>query len=177
MTLTVRPCDLREANRFVGRFHRHHKPVRGYKWALAAEDDDGKTLGVVIAGRPVARAVDARRVLEVTRLCTDGTKNACSFLYAAAARVAREMGYAAIQTYILASEPGTSLRAAGWRRDGEVVGRQWEHSMERQMRLDGHTRRADQPTEDKVRWVKVLRSSPPASSPALGLPLKLPREA
>lgn len=155
--LRVRPCDLREANRFVGRFHRHHKPVRGYRWAIAAEDAAGQVVGVAIAGRPVARAVDARRVVEVTRLCTDGTKNACSFLYAAAGRVAREMGYDKIQTYILASEPGTSLRAAGWRSDGPVAGRQWEHSTERQLRLDGHTRRADQPTGDKVRYVKVLR--------------------
>ncbi len=157
MSLTVRPCDLREANRVVGRLHRHHKPARGYKWAVAAVDGDGNTVGVAIAGRPVARAVDARRVLEVTRLCTDGTKNACSFLYAAAARVAREMGYLRIQTYILASEPGTSLRAAGWEPDRSVAGRQWEHSTARQLRLDGHTRRADQPTEDKVRWIKDLR--------------------
>ena len=42
-------------------------------------------------------------VVEVTRLCTDGTKNACSFLYGAAARIAKEMGYKQIQTYILES--------------------------------------------------------------------------
>lgn len=54
--LRVRPCDLREANRFVGRFHRHHKPVRGYRWAIAAEDAAEQVVGVAIAGRPVARA-------------------------------------------------------------------------------------------------------------------------
>ena len=64
-------------------------------------------------GIPVGAAM-TERVLEVTRLVTDGTANACSLLYAAAARVGKELGYERIQTFILATEPGTSLRAAGW---------------------------------------------------------------
>ena len=59
---------------------------------------------------PVSRYLDDGHTLEVNRLCTDGTKNACSFLYAAAWRAARAMGYRKIVTYILDTESGASLR-------------------------------------------------------------------
>ena len=81
-----------------------------------------------------------RDVLEVVRLVTDGTSNACSILYAAAARAGRAMGYRRIQTYILGTEPGVSLRAAGWSDEGLAGGGQWKHA-------DGRPRRTDQPTE------------------------------
>ncbi len=153
MKLRAVPISLREANGLVCRWHRHHKPVRGYKFAVGCLAD-GLLVGAVIVGRPVARMVDEHTVAEVTRLVTDGTPNACSFLYGVAGRVAREMGYQAIQIYILEKESGTSLRAAGWHLNGQVKGRQWEHSSERQLRLDGHTRRTDQPTSNKQRWIK-----------------------
>ena len=60
--------------------------------------------------------------LEVTRLCTDGTKNACSFLYGKAARAAFALGYRRIGTYTLPDEGGASLRAAGWKLIGERGG-------------------------------------------------------
>ena len=148
---------LREANAFIARFHRHHKPVRGCVFVLGLQELD-LLVGVAIVGRPVSRGCDWRTIAEVTRLCVpDGMgKHACSALYAAAARVARELGYCKVQTYILASEPGTSLRAAGWIREGEVNGRAWDHTTARQLFLDGTTRRQDQPTDDKVRWARQL---------------------
>jgi hypothetical protein len=118
------PLPLREANSFVMAMHRHHKPVVGHKFSIGAMVD-GKIVGVAIVGRPVARGRDDGWTLEVTRLCTDGTKNACSFLYGAAARAALALGYRRIGTYILASEPGSSLKGAGWRLIGEVKGRSW----------------------------------------------------
>lgn len=117
---------------------------------------------MAIVGRPVARGCDPATTLEVTRLCTTGAKNACSFLYAAAARAGRALGYQVIQTYILERELGTSLKAAGWSQVGRTPGRQWEHTAERQLRLDGHTRRTDQPTDAKQRWAKVLSAAPAA---------------
>ena len=63
--------------------------------------------------------------LEVNRLCTDGTRNACSMLYAAAWRAARAMGYKRIVTYILESENGASLRASGWKCVGQAGGLRW----------------------------------------------------
>ena len=111
--LFLRPVTLREANAFVAQYHRHHAPVTGCRFAIGASDGE-KLVGVAIAGRPVSRYLDDGYTLEVTRLCTDGAKNACSILYAAVWRAARAMGYRKAITYILESESGVSLRAAGW---------------------------------------------------------------
>lgn len=122
--LTLRPVSLADANAFVSLHHRHHKPVRGHKYSLGCMKD-GQLVGVVITGRPVSRYLDDGLTLEVNRLCTDGTRNACSFLYGAAARVAKDMGYHKIITYILDTENGTSLRAAGWSCAGLAGGKEW----------------------------------------------------
>jgi hypothetical protein len=146
---------LRAANAFIRQHHRHHQPVRGCRFVLGAARD-GVCVGVLIASRPVARLVDATRTVEVARCCTDGTPNACSFLYGAAARIARAMGYARIQTYLLAEESGVSLRAAGWQIDAHTRGHRWDPLEAAQLFLDGSTRRRDQPETDKVRWARVL---------------------
>ena len=84
--------------------HRHHDPVHRDKYRLGCEID-GKLVGVVQVGRPVARALCDGKTLEVVRLCSDGTPQVCSYLYGAAARIAKELGYSKIITYILKSEP------------------------------------------------------------------------
>ena len=94
------PVSLAEANAFVAQHHRHHKPVTGHKFSIGCTAD-GQLVGVAIVGRPVSRYLDDGQTLEVNRLCTDGTKNACSMLYAAAWRAARAMGYRKMITYIL----------------------------------------------------------------------------
>ena len=142
--LCVVPCELREANAFVAQHHRHHKPVVGHKFSVAVADELGTVRGVAIIGRPVARGRQDGWTLEVTRVATDGTPNACSALYAAAWRAVRAMGYRRLGTYTLASEPGTSLRAAGWRVIHEVEGRSW--SCPSRPRVDQH------PTTDKTLW-------------------------
>lgn len=125
MRLSIERIDLGEANAFVRQHHRHHKPVIGHLFSLGAAKE-GKIVGVAIVGRPVARGRDDGVTAEITRLATDGTRNACSFLYGASARAAFALGFKRIGTYILASEPGTSLSAAGWRQIGEVRGRSWD---------------------------------------------------
>lgn len=148
--LEIRPIELSEANAFVGRLHRHHKPVQGHRWSLSARLDD-TLVGVVICGRPVARMTDQRMVLEITRLCTDGTRNVCSFLYGRAAAVAKLMGFSRIQTFILASESGVSLKAAGYTKDDiDSAGGDWT-------RASRPNRRQDQPQEPKQRWSKTFR--------------------
>lgn len=124
MSLAAIPIDFAEAARFVMDHHRHHTPPQGHKFSLGAVDG-GELVGVVIVGRPVARRRDDGWTLEVTRLCTTGHKNACSFLYGAAARAAFALGYRRIGTYILKREPGTSLVAAGWKLIGETPGKSW----------------------------------------------------
>lgn len=141
--LTRIPVSLAEANAFVRAYHRHHGAVVGYKFAIAAALN-GKVVGVVIVGRPVSRVLDDGMTLEVTRLATDGTRNVCSFLYGAAARATFALGYNRLGTYILASETGASLRAAGWRLVGQVKGRSW--SCPSRPRID------KSPMQDKLRF-------------------------
>lgn len=150
MSLRIVSIELYEANILVKLWHRHHKQVIGHKFSVGAYDTKKQELvGAVIVGRPVSRKFNWRKRLEVTRLVTDGTKNACSFLYAAAARIAKEMGYEKIHTYILDSETGVSLLAAGWYLEKEYAG-------------GGHGwhnrpgRRSDQPEDKKQRWAKDL---------------------
>lgn len=143
MRLTVVPCELGEANAFVTVHHRHHRAVVGHRFSLAVAAGE-RICGVAIVGRPVARHMDDGWTLEVTRCCTDGTKNAASALYGAARRATFSLGYRRLVTYTLASESGTSLRASGFRVIGEVKGRSWDCPS--RPRVDKH------PTVDKLRW-------------------------
>jgi hypothetical protein len=124
MGLRVTPINLDEANAFVAKHHRHHKPVPGAKFCIAASEGE-KVVGVAIVGRPVARMSDNGLTLEVNRCCTDGTKNACSMLYGAAWRAAKALGYVRLITYTLPSEGGASLRASNWKLIGERGGGNW----------------------------------------------------
>lgn len=141
MSLSIIPINFAEACAFVAQHHRHHKPPQGHKFsiAVAQRHDIGSATpggagygmaadvihGVAIVGRPVARGLDNGWTLEVTRLATDGTKNACSALYAAAWRAARAMGYQRLVTYTLPAEGGASLRAAGWKTVHTTKGGNW----------------------------------------------------
>jgi tRNA A37 N6-isopentenylltransferase MiaA len=122
--LEIVPITQKEANAFVKKHHRHHKPVVGSIFQIACAKDE-KVVGVVIVGRPVARRLDNGWTLEVNRLCTVGEKNVCSMLYQAAWRVAKNMGYKRLITYILSQENGISLYAAGWKCLGEAGGGNW----------------------------------------------------
>lgn len=146
--LEVRPLTLAQANALVEQLHRHHKPTRGHRFSIGAFAGEF-CVGAAIVGRPVARMTSQYDTAEVLRLVTDGTKNACSFLYGACARIAKEMGFARIQTYILDSEPGVTLKASGWALDAITNGRPWVHT--------AGPRRTDQPTCDKQRWVRVFK--------------------
>jgi hypothetical protein len=85
------------------------------KFAVGAADAGGILRAVAIAGRPVARLLDNGQTLEVTRVATDKTPDACSMLYGACARAAWALGYTRLVTYTQQGESGASLRAAGWR--------------------------------------------------------------
>ena len=123
--MTVIPITLKTANEFVRRHHRHHNKVQGCKFCIGVIDENETLRGVAIVGRPVSRHLDNGTTAEVTRLCTDGCRNACSFLYAACARIAKAMGYKKVITYILITENGTSLKAAGWQEKGICGGGNW----------------------------------------------------
>lgn len=128
---------LREANELVAQLHRHHRPVKGCKFVVGVADDRGGLRGAAIVGRPRARELQDGWTAEVVRLVTDGAPNACSMLYAACWRAWRAIGGRRITTYILASEPGTSLRAAGWRPVAEVKHRPSGWDVPGRRRLEG----------------------------------------
>lgn len=136
------PVSLREANAFVEQHHRHHKPARGCLFCVGCEN--GSIRGVAIVGRPLARELQDGYTAEVLRLCTDGTRNACSMLYGAAWRGARAIGYLRLITYTLPEEGGASLKAAGWHCVGEAGGGSWDRA--NRPRVDLH------PTQGKLRW-------------------------
>ena len=129
--------------------HRHHRPVVGHKFSIAAVSADDAVDGVAIVGRPVARGRDDGWTLEVTHLCVaDRRRDACSFLYAASARAAWALGYQSIGTYTLTSETGASLRGAGWTQVHITAGGSW--STPSRVRVDGKF-----PPEPKVLWEAV----------------------
>lgn len=151
MALRAIPLTIAEANTLIESLHRHHKKVQGHRFSIGAVDTKtGQVVGAVVVGRPVARKTDAKKVAEVTRLVTNGHKNAPSFLYSRAAQAAEAIGFEKIQTFILESEPGTSLRAAGWHCEARSQGGDWN-----QPSRGG--RRIDQPQGPKWRYVRFLR--------------------
>jgi len=129
------PIKQKAAKEFVKMHHRHHKPPVGSIFQIGCSIN-GDLCGVIIVGRPVARLLDDGWTAEVTRCCTNGTKNACSKLYSAAWRAARSLGYKRLITYILDSEKGTSLIAAGWKLVGKCGGGTWNR--ENRSRTDNH---------------------------------------
>lgn len=145
--LEAKPIELKDANSYVSIFHRHHPPVYRDKFRLAAYDGT-LVVGVIQVARPVSRNLDDGNTVEVVRCCTDGTRNACSFLYSKAARIAKEMGYKKIITYILADESGTSLKAAGWKFDHITKGHKWT--------CPSRPRQTVSPNCDKQCWIKSL---------------------
>jgi hypothetical protein len=143
VALSIVPVSHAEANAFVKRLHRHHRPTPGAKFCLAVAEGS-EIVGVAIVGRPVSRHLDDGWTLEVNRTCTDGHRNANSMLYGAAWRAAQALGYRRLITYTLPEESGSSLRGAGWRCLGERGGGNW--SRQDRPRVDTH------PTQTKLLW-------------------------
>lgn len=148
MRLAIVPLDLAEANALVAQWHRHHKPTVGHKFSLGVAEGE-RICGAAIVGRPSGRRLDDGWTLEVLRCVTDGTRNACSMLYSAAWRVARALGYRKLITYVLKSETGASVKAAGWKCVGETTGRSW--NVPSRPRVDKH------PLEPRLRFEVASR--------------------
>ena len=145
--MEIRPITLKCASEFINENHRHHRATVGCKFAIGCYDGD-TLVGCAVCGRPVSRHLDDGMTCEINRVCTDGTKNACSMLYGACCRIAKEMGYRRIITYTLLSENGASLRASNFRDAGEAGGTHWTGNRNRGQKL---------PAEMKRRWEKTLR--------------------
>ena len=150
-----------ETREFIARHHAHCAPPR--IWRFDAAIHNGNTLlGVAVVGNPVAPGLMGKGVVELNRLCLrrdlpDALRwNAASMLYGWAAREARRRGWRKIVTYTRADEPGTSLRAAGWKMEARVRGRGWHRR--------GRARSNTNAWIDKVRWGKPLTRSDECAS-------------
>lgn len=122
-TLELVPVKFRTAASFVRSLHRHHKAPTGWLFGIGLQDQNGALRGVAMVGRPISRAFDNGRTVEVNRTCTDGAQNANSMLYGASWRAAKAMGYRRAITYTQDGESGASLKAAGWRKVKDLPAR------------------------------------------------------
>ena len=152
MNIRVVPVELKEANVFIEAHHRHHKKVQGHRFSAGVADEMDVLHGVATVGRPTS-GLDPKAILEVTRLCTDGTPNACSMLYAATARAGKALGYLVIQTYIYEDEDGASLKASGW----EFI-RKAHPSGRARKRSDGKGRDTAHVAISKTLWRRALNT-------------------
>ena len=154
------PVELKEANNYINLYHRHNAPVARDKFRVGCEVG-GELVGVVQVGRPLARTLCDGKTLEVLRLCSNGDRNVCSFLYSRAARIAKELGYEKIITYIMDTENGSSLKASGWHIDKEDCGGgSWDvpsRPRENYNQMSLFSDRTEQyPVGKKTRWCKEL---------------------
>lgn len=147
MKLLVRPITRRNAQEFIRAQHRHSDPPIGDMFRTSIVYH-GALVAVGIVGRPVARGLDDRDTVEILRVCTLGTRNACSLLYGRLCRAAEALGFQRAITYTRIDEDGASLRAAGFRQAATVKGREWT--------TPSRPRRAGRDIVDRVRWEREL---------------------
>lgn len=145
--MRIVPITFKQASAYINQYHRHHKATVGCKFCIAVVDDSDQLHGVAVCGRPVSRHLDDGATLEINRVCTDGSRNACSMLYGGCCRIAKEMGYKKVITYILESENGSSLKASNFLCEGVAGGTHWTGSRNRGQKI---------PAEMKKRWVRIL---------------------
>ena len=158
--LELRPVRFAQARAFIARHHAHCPPPVAWRFGIGVVNGH-QLIGVATIGNPVARAFNGRGIVEVNRLCVRRDIasllcwNAASMLYGAAGRAAERAGFSSIITYTLETEDGTSLRAAGWNRDGLAGGQSWHRPGRPRSNRGAHVR--------KVRWSRMLH---PTAKPA-----------
>lgn len=145
--LRLAPCTIKAAKRWVAQTHRHLPEFNGARFAVAVVDDAGEIHGVAVASNG-PRVWEGTGRLNIGRVSTDGTKDACSMLYGAICRAGKALGYTEAWTYTLPSEPGTSLRAAGFEEVGESAGGSHDRK--------GRPRHAPVQGGPKRRWRRIL---------------------
>ena len=151
--LELRDVPQAEAKAFITENHRHNPAPAGWRWGHGVYNG-GQLIAVGWVGRPVARAIDHTQVCEVNRVCVNHDLdpqlvwNACSMIYAAAAKEAKSRGFSRIITYTLESESGHALKASGWTAVAVTKGGSWN--------CPSRPRTDKAPTCRKVRWARGL---------------------
>lgn len=146
MSLDLQPMPVRAACDEVRILHRHLPRVIGGLFACALWAD-GRRVAVAIASLPKARQSCDGFTIEIARLASDGHENACSRLYGALCRAAAAIGYRRAITFTRLDEPGTSLRAAGFREDQITREQSWDRPSRS---------RSAEPSQVR-RWVRDLQ--------------------
>lgn len=144
--MEIRPITFKTACDFINKFHRHHNATVGCKFCIGLFEEN-ELIGCAVCGRPVSRHLDNGLTCEINRVCTLGKRNACSMLYGACCRIAKNMGYKKIITYILESENGSSVKASGFIYDGIAGGTHWTGKRNKGQNI---------PNEMKKRFYKML---------------------
>lgn len=155
--LTIKPITFKVASEYIESHHRHNSRTAGCKFAIGCFNEENM-VGVAVCGRPVSRHYDDGLTLEINRVCTDGTYNACSMLYGASCRVAKAMGYKKVITYTLVTENGASLKASNFICEGDAGGVEWtgERNPKNQYRQMSLFKTKDKPHVMKKRWVRFI---------------------
>jgi len=148
----VLPCSRKEHREFVAKFHSHHDAALGEMFADRLVVD-GRTVGVVVVGRPVAQALAKVGAWEVTRLAIgpDAPPCAASLLLGAAWKRMRIYGVRRAVSYTRVDEDGTCYRAAGWVPVAIVKGQPHTHGNRAGRWLPGMYEPSTE-IVDRVRW-------------------------
>lgn len=141
--IEICPIFFKEACKFISEHHRHHKPPTGHIFSIAAHIS-GKIVGVATVGRPTSRKNQDGFTAEVTRLCTDGSRNVCSKLYSSCWQAAKALGYKKLITFILDSENGASLKASNFRMINFTTGGSWNSKSRPRIDIN--------PTQGKIKF-------------------------
>lgn len=149
------PITFKHAKEYVNKYHRHNTAPQGHKFSIGLMSPiDEEVIGVVIASVPKSRILaQDPYMLEINRCCSNAYyENVCSKLYSLAVKAGRSMGYRRFITYTLESEPGSSLKAVGFRPDGIVPSSHggWDSPSRPRKKA------ARYPEGKKVRWILDL---------------------
>lgn len=138
--LVLRPCTVKAAAPFVRKVHRRLSKVQGAMWAVQVLRE-GEMVGVALVGSP-ARVWNGDTLTVLRVAVIEGNRNACSMLYGACSRAARDMGAENCVTYTHLDEHGASLKASGWIDDGLTDGGEWNRdARQRALAIDADKKR------------------------------------
>jgi len=142
---TFIPIELREANDFVLKYHRHNRPTQGHRFSIGLLKG-GELIGVAIMGRPISRMLQTKGTLEILRVCIkEGNKNANSIMYSRVRKISELLGYTKLITYTLKTESQSSLKAVGAKVVAETQPQSWD-------RKKRHREEQDIYKQVKLRW-------------------------
>lgn len=148
--LSLAPCTVKAALRYVAEHHRHLPKLQGGLFAASCVDPAGEVVAVAIAGNP-SRVWQGDGKIVITRVAATVAGNACGMLYGSLCRAAAALGYREVWTYTLPEEDGRTLKGAGFKDMGLTDGGDY-----------GRPSRARAPAvrpEPKRRWLRTFSHS------------------